>query len=307
MRSETSRRCRPLLPDRWQSGLTAGLIALAAAFAPLPAIACDAPEMVELYSESHFSKPAEREAARQAAIRQGVVDALQRAAGAEIARGAQTATTSSLTSIEREIRDHLVIRSGGRVLGWEVVAEEDRSVEGVPGTTVTVRLSVEVCPSTAGPQPLVVAIGEPIGVSAELAGVIRAQLAERFEASNALAVVRDVPLDSYHDLRIELDHAMSVQDVDNSENAAILGRFRDLAMIDERALRFQLVSVTATLSAVRFVDLRTISQTIERQRRIALDAPADEAVAELLVEAAFLASKPLIAELDSGALDYAQR
>ncbi|ANB01765.1 hypothetical protein ECTOBSL9_0951 [Ectothiorhodospira sp. BSL-9] len=273
----------------------------------MPAIACDAPEVVELSSESDFSDSSGREAARQAAIRNGVVDALQRAAGAEIARSAQTATTSSLTSLDRETRDHLVIRSGGRVLGWQVIDEEDRTLDGMEGTTIVVHLHVKVCPSMQEPQALVVAIGEPVGIPADLSGVIRARLAQMFEASDSLAVVREAPVDTYHDLRIELDHAVEVRNVDHSEKAAILGRFRDPEMIDEGALRFQLVSVTTTLSAVRFVDRRTISETIERRRRVALDVSPDNAIAELLVEGATLASTLLIDQLDAGALDYARR
>jgi len=285
----------------------ASLLAIGSMLLSLPVIACEASAVVELYSEFHFSHPSEREAARQAAIRHGVVDALQRAAGAEIARGTQTATTSSLTSVERETRDHLVIRSGGRVLGWEVIDEEDRAVEGMDGSTIFVGLRVEVCPAMDEPQPLVVAIGEPADISPDLSGVIRARLAERFEASDALVVVRDAPIDTYHDLRIELDHVAEVRNVDHSENLAILGRFRAPEMIDEGALRFQLVSVTATLSAVRFVDRRTISETVERRRRVGLDASPDNAIAELLVEAASLASTPLIDKLGSGALDYSRR
>lgn len=289
------------------SALVASFLATSTVFVSFPANACDAPDIVELSSESHFSRPSERETARHEAIRYGVVDALQQAAGAEIARGTQTATTSSLTSVERETRDHLVIRSGGRVLGWEVIDEEDRTLDGMEGTAIVVRLHVEVCPSMAEPQPLVVAIGEPAGISAGLSAVVRAHLAESFEASDALAVVRDVPMDTYHDLRIELAHAVKVRNVDLSENAAILGRFRDPEMIDEAALRYQLVSVTATVSAVRFVDRRTISETVERRRRVALDASPDSAIAELLVEAASLASATLIDDLDAGALDYARQ
>lgn len=285
----------------------ASLLAIGSIFVSLPVIGCDAPEVVDLYSESHYLRPSEREAARYAAIRNGVVDALQRAAGAEVARGTQTATTSSLTSVERETRDHLVIRSGGRVLGWDIIDEEDRTVESIDGTTITVRLQVEVCPAMGEPQSLVVAIGEPTGISPDLSSVIRARLAEGFEASDALAVVRDAPIDTYHDLRIELDHVVEVQNVDHSENVAILGRFQGTNMFDEGALRFQLVTVTATLSAVRFVDRRTISETVERRRRVALDASPDSAIAELLIETASLASAPLIDKLDSGALDYARR
>ena len=285
----------------------ASLLAIGAILAPLPAIACEAPDVVELSSESHFSRVSEREGARQTAIRHGVVDALQRAAGAEIARGTQTATTSSLTSVERETRDHLVIRSAGRVQGWNIIDEEDRAVEGMDGATIVIRLRVEVCPVIDKPQPLVVAIGEPAGISPDLSSVIRARLAERFEASDALVVVRDAPIDTYHDLRVELDHVVGVRNVDHSDNVAILGRFRDPEMIDEGALRFQLVSVTVTLSAVRFVDRRTISETLERRRRVALDGSPDNAIAELLVEAASLASMPLIDKLGSGALDYSRR
>lgn len=291
----------------WASALVAGSLAISAPLASLSAIACDAPKLVEVHGESHFSEAFERGRAREAAIREGVVDALQRAAGAEVARGTQTATTSSLTSLERETRDHLVIRSGGRVLGWELIEEEEQNVQGMDGITIVVRLHVEVCPAMDEPPPLVVAIGEPAGISSDLSGIIRARLAESLEASDALAVVRDAPTDTYHDLRIEIDHAVEVRDVDHSENVAILGRFRNPEMIDEAALRFQLVSVTTTLSAVRFVDRRTISETVERRRRIAPDVATDHAIAELLGEGVSLASTLLIEELDSGALDYARR
>jgi len=307
MPSEASNSSTSSLCCAWASALVAGSLAISATLVSLSATACDAPKLVEVYSESHFSEAFERGRARQAAIREGVVDALQRAAGAEIARGAQTATTSSLTGIERETRDHLVIRSGGRVLGWELIDEEEQNVQGMDGTTIVVRLHVEVCPSMDEPQPLVVAIGEPVGISPDLSGIIRARLAESFEASDALAVVRDAPIDTYHDLRIEIDHAVEVRNVDHSENVAILGRFRNPEMIDEAALRFQLVSVTTTLSAVRFVDRRTISETVERRRRIASDASPENVITELLGEGVFLASELLMKELDSGALDYARR
>lgn len=287
--------------------MVAIFLAIGATVSAAPAGACDTPEVVELRSESFFSVPSDRETAREAAIRDGVVDALQRAAGAEIARGSQTATTSSLNSVERETRDHLVIRSGGRVLGWEVIDEAEHSTGGMDGANIILSLRVEVCPSLDKPQPLVVAIAEPDNVSVDFSTALRARLAERFEESDALAIVRDAPIDSYHDLRIELDHTVEVRNIDNSENAAILGRFQNPQMIGDGALRFQLVSVTATLSALRFVDLRTISETIERRRRVPLDASPEKAIAELLSEAAFLASGPLVDKLDSGALDYSRR
>lgn len=276
-------------------------------FMPTRVFACDAPELVELESEAFFSRPSERGLARQAAIRNGVVDALQRAAGADIARGAQTATTSSLSSVERETREHLVIRSGGRVLGWEVVDEEVRAVEGMDGATVVVGLRIDVCPSMEKPAPLVLAIGDAIDLPAEVSSILRTLLAETFSVSEALDVVRDVPRDSYHDLRIEIDHSSEVREVDNTDRAAVLSRFRNPEMLDESALRYQLVSVTVSLSAVRFVDRQTISHTVERRSRLPLGMPTDEAIADLVLEAATLAALPIFDDLDGGALDYARQ
>lgn len=307
MRTDASKRSKSCRHGASTSCIVAIFLAIGAAVAPVPAAACDTPEVVELRSEAFFSVPSDRETAREAAIRDGVVDALQRAAGAEIARGSQTATTSSLNSVERETRDHLVIRSGGRVLGWEVIDEAERTIGDMDGTNIVLSLRVEVCPSVDEPQPLVVAVAEPDDISVDLSTALRARLAERFEESDALAVVRDAPIDTYHDLRIELDHTVEVRNVDNSENAAILGRFQNPQMIDDGALRFQLVSVTVTLSAVRFVDRRTISETIERRRRVPLDASPTKAIAELLDEAVSLASAPLVDDLESGALDYSRR
>ena len=307
MRTEASLLSVDRLLRSCSSVVAAGCLMVGMVFMPTQVFACDAPELVELESEAFFSKPSERGLARQAAIRNGVVDALQRAAGADIARGAQTATTSSLSSVERETREHLVIRSGGRILGWEVIDEEVRAVEGMDGATIIVSLRIDVCPSMDEPAPLVLAIGEAIDLPAEVSSILRTRLAEAFSVSKALDVVRDVPRDSYHDLRVEIAHASDVREVDNTDNAAILSRFRNPEMLDESALRYQLVSVTVTLSAVRFVDRQTISQTVERRGRVPLGMPTDEAIGDLVLEAATLAAPPVFDELDAGALDYARR
>ncbi len=287
--------------------VAAGCLLLGMVCLPDKVRACAAPELVELSGEAFFAHPSERDHARQSAIRHGVVDALQRAAGAEIARGSQVATTSTLSSIERETSEHLVIRSGGRVMGWEVTGEEQREIEGMDSAALVVSLRVEVCPTMDRPAPLVLAIADIADLPPEPSSALRARLAETFAASEALQVVRDLPRDAYHDLRIELDYAAERREVDNTGNAAILSRFRDPALIDESALRYQLVTVSVTLSAVRFVDRRTISQTIERRGRLPIDAPADAMIAELVTEAALLAAAPVVDELDGGVLDYARR
>lgn len=300
-------RPRRLSTGALRAGLAASCLLLGMAWLPGKARACEAPVLVELSGEAFFSHPSERDHARQSAIRHGVVDALQRAAGAEIARGSQVATTSTLSSIERETSEHIVIRSGGRVMGWEVTGEERREIEGMDSAALVVTLKVEVCPSMDRPAPLVLAIGSIADASPELDAVLRARLAEAFAGSEALQVVRDLPRDAYHDLRIELDHTAERREIDNTDNAAILSRFRNPEILDESALRYQLVTVSVTLSAVRFVDRQTISYSIQRRGRLPPDAPTEAMVAALLSEAALLAAAPVLDALDGGALDYARR
>ena len=78
-------------------------------------------------------------------------------------------------------------------------------------------------------------------------------------------------------------------------------------MLDEAALRFQLVSVTTTARAVRFVDEASILQTVERRRRIPLDAPPASTIDDLLLETSAMAAANVGERLGAGALDYSAR
>jgi len=286
------------------------LLAAAPAHADDPEISgatCNATETVELQRTVRFSEPSERVYARRSAIRLAVVDALQQAAGADISRSSQTTTTSSRTAIERETREHLVVRSGGRVTGWEVTNEQIITDTDDDGRLLRVTLRVDVCPSPDAVARLVVSIADPVPLASGISQEIRARLAEFYSYYDNLTVVRKRPQDTFHDVRIEFDHTVAIEDRDNSDKADTLKKFGGSDLLDDRALRFQLVTVTTTAKAVRFVDEVTSSQTVERRRRIPFDAPTEEAVQDLILEASMMAGRAVGEKLGAGDLDYFDR
>jgi len=290
-------------------GAVASVLSLTAAPAAAekpdsPAPTCGSPQTVELQRSVRFSESSERGYARQSAIRLAVVDALQQATGADISRSTQTATTSSSTAIERKTREHLVVRSGGRVIGWEVTGEETSTDADGDGRLLRVALRVEVCASPDKAVQLVVAIADARPSASGVSREVRARLAEAYAGQNYLRVTRNKPQDAFHDVRIEFDHTIVIEEVDNSDKADTLKKFGGLDLLDEAALHFQLVTVTTTARAVRFVDETTISDTVERRRRVSIDAPTAGAVRHLLVEASVMAGHQIGAKLGAGELVY---
>jgi hypothetical protein len=268
---------------------------------------CSSSEKVDLNREATFSKPSNQEDAYDRAVRRGVIDALQQVGGAEIARSSQTATTTTRSSVDQERREHLVVRSGGRVTGWRILSEEVRLDENGVGGIVHLELRVSVCVDPETSPALVIAIGRVDIASQFVASEIRTRLAEVIATYGNFDVRGELPSKTYHDIRIQLEQSVEVEQIDNSDKAAILRNFGASEMLQEEALRFQLVTVTTTARAVRFVDEASILHTAERRRRIPLDASSASAIDDLLIETSALAAENVGERLESGALDYSAR
>lgn len=268
---------------------------------------CASSEQVDLRREATFSNLSNQEDAHERAVRRAVIDALQQIGGADIARSSQTATTSTRSTVERERREHLVVRSGGRVTDWRILSEEVHHDENGVGGMVRLELRVSVCVDPAAPPALVIAIDRGEVASPSVASEIRVRLAEAIATYGNFDVRRELPSEIYHDIRVELDQSVEIREVDNSDKAAILQNFGASEMLDEAALRFQLVSVTTTARAVRFVDEASILQTVERRRRIPLDARPASTIDDLLLETSAMAAANVGERLGAGALDYSAR
>ena len=191
--------------------------------------------------------------------------------------------------------------------GWEVTNEQIITDTDDDGRLLRVTLRVDVCPSPDAVARLVVSIADPVPLASGISQEIRARLAEFYSYYDNLTVVRKRPQDTFHDVRIEFDHTVAIEDRDNSDKADTLKKFGGSDLLDDRALRFQLVTVTTTAKAVRFVDEVTSSQTVERRRRIPFDAPTEEAVQDLILEASMMAGRAVGEKLGAGDLDYFDR
>lgn len=264
---------------------------------------CDDSMDVEMRRRASFISSEQLEPARQDAIRLALIDALQNVAGADIARSSQTSTTTTRSSLERETREHLVLRSDGRVVAWEMLSEEisDSPSE---GGVIDVVVRAEICLGANIDRPLVIALEEPgsdLGVSAIQ---LRYKLADEFGTYDSLSVVRDLPTNAYHDIKIMFDHSIDAKNVDNTAQARILQDLGASGTLSNEALKFELITANSTVIAVRFFDQETISETVTRRLRRPVGSHSDDDAIALVVEAFMIAGQAVGERLGQGALAY---
>jgi hypothetical protein len=236
-------------------------------------------------------------------VRGALVDALQTVAGAEIARSTQSATRSTLGSVERERHEHIVVRSGGRIAGWEIL-DERVEASAADERTVVVRLRVDVCLNPREERALVVALGDPEWLIEPGLDQLRLALAEELGRQPGLSPVEGSPGTVYHDVAISFAHSLEREKVDNRPQAAILSQFGAGESLAAEALAFDLVTVTATVIATRFVDKETVSETAVRRARLPAGAPSGSAMRDLALEAYLLAGRAAVKRLAAGELAY---
>lgn len=243
-------------------------------------------------------------AARQQALRYALIDGLQMAAGGQVARSMQMQTESSLEGINQTAREHVVVRSEGRVLGWEILSE--RAKRGaIEHARVDLHVRVYVCLDDQSKQPMVVAIasGPPYNNGYRADDLVKF-IAPYINKQPNLAVVFQDPTKAYHDIRINFSYDTATELVDNTARANTLAQFGAGGMITQDALTYQLLRASATVIATRFIDEATVSETVERRKRLPIGDDTQVAMRELLFEAYYLAGKGLAARLGEGVLDY---
>ena len=92
------------------------------------------------------------EAARDAAVRQALLNAVSNVGGIEIGRTFSSVERSTLSEINHETLEKLRMRSSARVLTWHVEGEEQQS-----DGTLEVTIGAIICPDPERDIPLVVA------------------------------------------------------------------------------------------------------------------------------------------------------
>lgn len=285
----------------------ASLLVAAALIVTGPALAeraadCAESRKVEARGSVGYADPGAQSAARQEAVRHALFEALQSAGGAEIARSAQTATRSTLSSIERETREHVVVRSDGRITGWTIL---DEQVEIEAGErTLMLTLGVDLCFDAREAPPLVVALADPDWDRSPGIDTLRPSLLEQVGRHDRLTAATDRPGRAYHDIAIEFEHAIEREAVDRRPQADILAQFGGGRQIAPAALEYDLLIVRATVRAIRFVDRKTIFETAERRARLATGASMDSTARDLAIEAYSNATAETLARLASGELTY---
>lgn len=265
---------------------------------------CPDPVSVEIQRRGEYVHGDDVSSVKQDLIRLGLVDALQQVAGAEIARSTQTATRSDFSSVERETREHMVLRSEGRVIGWRLLSENIESDDMSESGTVMLLLDVEVCNEPRPDQPMVIAIAGVNGIEQHLADAFRSNLADTLSSYDSLIAVRDLPKDSYHDIRLRFKVNADIEKVDNTARAQVLEQFGASNRLGASSMIFDLITAQVTVMAVRFVDQETISESVERRRRVDDPDDAKRVVAEVILEALEIASAKIGERLDRGKLSY---
>ncbi|MBB3192407.1 hypothetical protein [Halomonas cerina] len=264
---------------------------------------CDDSVNVEMRRRASFKSLEGLEPARQDAIRLALIDALQNVAGADIARSTQSSTTSTRSSLERETREHLVLRSGGRVVAWEMLSE-DISDSASEGGVIDVVIRAEICVEADVERPLVIALEEPGSDLGTSAMQLRYKLADALGTYDTLSIVHDLPINAYHDIKIVFDHSVDVKTVDNSAKARILQEFGATDSLSDEALKFELITARATVMAVRFFDQETISETVTRRLRRSIGLQSDDDVRDLVMETFMIAGQEIGERLGEGELAY---
>lgn len=289
------------------AGPLAGALFAAALLVTDPALAdratdCVEPRQVEAHGWAGYADPGAQSIARQEAVRQALFEALQSAGGAEIARSAQTATRSTLSSIERETQEHVVVRSDGRITGWTILDEEVEIESGE--RTLMLTLGVDLCFDAREAQPLVVALADPDWDRSPGIEGLRPSLLEQVGRHERLTAATDRPGRAYHDIAIEFEHAIEREAVDRRPQADILAQFGGGRQIAPAALEYDLVIVRATVRAIRFVDRKTIAESAERRARLATGAAMGSTARDLAVAAFTDATAATLARLAAGELNY---
>lgn len=293
-----------VLPAIFTTLVLTGVIAdTAQAESTSPAAACDDPRSVEAFGSAGFVDANSRSVARQEAIRQALLEALQSAGGADIARSAQTATRSTLSSIERETHEHVVVRSDGRITGWTVVEEYIES--GAEGERlIALTLGIDLCFDQRATRPLVVALADPTWETEPGLGALRLAILQRLGQHVRLTPSTDRPGSAYHDVAIKFDHIIEREAIDRRPQADILAQFGGGRELAPELLQFDIVVVRASVSASRFVDRKTFTETTERRARIAKGAAMEATARDLAFEAYLDAASAAIDRLQKGELDY---
>jgi hypothetical protein len=275
---------------------------------PVPAMQvaqqiCPETKAVDLRRQEIFRTVGEIEVARNAAIRMALLDALQMVTGAEIARGTQSTTRSTLSSVEQQTNEHLVVRGGGRILRWDVQEESiDANADGSGMLTIT--LNVTVCLGESAQLPMVIAFGHLENASSSVSRAVRERLIETFGEQANLEPVRDDPSNVYHDIRIILENNLTRETVDNTAQAAILQQFGAGLALAESSMQHEMLTMEATIIAVRFVDQRSISETALRRLRLPVGSTTEQREMNLAIEAFDLAAQALSSRLGAGELHY---
>ncbi|MFC2993217.1 hypothetical protein [Halomonas tibetensis] len=268
--------------------------------------ACDDSMAVEMQRRASFVTLQGLEPARQDAIRLALIDALQNVSGANIARSTQTSTTSTRSSLERETQEHLVLRSDGRVVAWEMLSEEI-SIDSDEDGFIDVVVRAEICTGADIDHPLVVALEEPGNGLGTEAPELRYKLADALGSYENLSIVPEVPINAYHDIKIVFDHSVDTQTVDNSAQARILQEFGASGALSDDALKYVLTTARATVMAVRFFDQETISETVTRRLRRPTGAQREDDAVALVVEAFLIAGHAVGERLGAGELEYSEQ
>jgi hypothetical protein len=264
---------------------------------------CPESKAVDLRRQEIFRTAADIDIVRNAAIRMALLDALQMVTGAEIARGTQSTTRSTLSSLEHQTNEHIVVRGGGRILNWEV-REESIDADADGSGVLTITLDVTVCLGQSAQLPMVIAFEYLENALPNLSRAVRQRLIEAFATHGNLEPVREDPSAVYHDIRIALAHNLTRETVDNTAQAAILQQFGAGLALSESSMQYEMLTMEATITAVRFVDQRSISDTAVRRLRLPIGSRTEQQEMKLAIEAFDLAGQALSKRLGSGELHY---
>lgn len=289
------------------AGACLGLILFSAGLVAEPMAAkCDAPVTALVPGRAALEAQAGRDEARLDAIRDGLFAALERIAGVEIARQSQIVNESSMTGIDRTRRERLTVSGAGRVMSWKIL-DTDVRASAAGGDDLVLDMEVVVCVDSAADLPMIVAIEIPTWLRDDGPKNLGERVAEILASSGqggGVVVSRDPPREVYHDIAVGVTYEASVEAVDKRPAADLLARLGGGSILPDEALVFELMELTATVEARRFIDAFTISETVTRKGRL---GPGDDPAAreaDLLEEAVLMATQRIADRVGDGELRF---
>lgn len=223
--------------------------------------------------------------ARQAAIRQALIQAVRQVSGIDVATSFRSVGTTTTRSIGIDAKRKMTTQSAGHVSEWHVVKEVVKG-NGERTKHLQIVLSATICQGLSRDVEQIVAFA-PVALPENIAVPgLRQIMSASFPLSDQFNITLESPKEAYYDILVSgRVITANVEVVDNRQKIRTLQRFLPDDGVAEIPARVRRVTVRVMAKATRFTGGPTLVETVERTESIAPQADPVPVQAKLIREA----------------------